>query len=108
MQTLTITINSIISAKKLNEIDSEKLYETLLAQKRIWNLQNIILSIRLAKVNIVDTTILDNNEINTIIKNYYFTETSMSEIMFLADVKLFQNLEILIFVIKFPLPLKKC
>ena len=86
MQTLTITINSIISAKKLNEIDSEKLYETLLAQKRIWNLQNIILSIRLAKVNIVDPTILDNNEINTIIKNYYFTETSMSEIMFLADV----------------------
>ena len=44
MQTLTSTINSIISSKKLNEIYSEKLYETLLARNRITisNLQNLI------------------------------------------------------------------
>ena len=32
---LTSTVNSLISAKKHTEIDSEKLYETLLARNRI-------------------------------------------------------------------------
>lgn len=110
MQKITTAINSLISANKLNEIDSEKLYETLLARNRIiiTNLQNLILSISLAKVNIVDPNILDNDEINTIIKNDNFTETSVSEIMYLADIKVFQNVDLLFFIIKYPIPLMKC
>ena len=80
---LTSTVNSLISAKKHTEIDSEKLYETLLARNRITinNLQNLILSISLAKVNIVDPAILDDYEINGMVKNDNFTDTSVSEIM---------------------------
>ena len=107
---LTDAVNFLISEKRFQEIDSEKLYETLLARNRIIinNLQNLILSISLAKLNIVDPAILDAEEVKNIYKENSITEVSVSELMSIAKIKVYLNVEILIFMIKYPIPLEKC
>ena len=104
LQKLTLTINSVINTVNRNHIDTDKLYETILARNRISiiNLNNLILSVSLAKINVIDLAILDSDELDSVIKNDDFTESSISEIMSISNIKLFQKEELLLFVIKFP------
>lgn len=111
LQILTNTVNSILKSEhNRNALNTEHLYETLLARNRISiiNLENLILSISLAKLNIVDPAVLDSNEIHSIIMNGSSTDTSVSEIMSLASIKVFQNLDLINFIIRFPKPISRC
>jgi hypothetical protein len=59
---LTATVNLILKAAKASQIDSGHLYETLLARNRMlmMELQNLMLAVTLAKMNIVSPNILDH------------------------------------------------
>ena len=56
----------------------------------IIELQNLINSLTLAKLNTVSPTILDNEDINTILNNGNFSQVSVSDILFVSNVKVFQ------------------
>ena len=107
---LTDVVNSIMSESDKNRLNTEHLYETLLARNRmtVINLQNLILSISLAKSNIIDLSILDSDEVDSVVKGDDSTGTSVSEVMVVSSIKILQNNEILSFIIKFPRPKQSC
>ena len=103
LQNLTATINGIVDVTNKINVDTEKLYlyiiilyETLLARNRIAviSIENRILSVGLAKTNIIDLAILDNEEIESKIKNGNFAGTSVSEMMIMSSIKIYQNNEL--------------
>ena len=111
LRILTDTVNTIIKSEHdKRKINTEHLYETLLARNRISiiTLENLILSISLAKLNIVDPAVLDSNEIHSIVTNSSSTDTSVSEIISLASIKVLQNLDLISFIIRFPKPISRC
>ena len=99
-----------MSESDKNRLNTEHLYETLLARNRmtVINLQNLILSISLAKSNIIDLSILDSDEVDSVVKGDDSTGTSVSEVMVVSSIKILQNNEILSFIIKFPRPKQSC
>jgi len=62
---LTDTINKIINARKNDLVDTPHLFEAQLASNRMLftEIQNLILTITLAKSNIVNPTILDDADL---------------------------------------------
>ena len=72
------------------------------------NLQNLILSISLAKLNIIDPAILDAREVENIYGKDNIIEVSVSELMSVSKIRVYLNLVILIFLIKYPISLSKC
>lgn len=65
---LTDTINNIIKARKNDLIDTPHLFEALLARNRMLSteIKNLILTITLAKSNIVNPTILDHADLKSL------------------------------------------
>ena len=74
----------------------------------IINLESLILFISLAKSNIIDLTILDSNEADSIVIGDDSIITSVAEIMVVSSTKIFQNKGILSIIIKFPSPKQRC
>lgn len=103
---LTDALNAILSNRK-EQIDTGNLFEVLLSRNRmiIIELQNLLLSIALAKINVVNTIILDREDFNG---TEHFTNISISELMQVSDIKVYQNNELLLFIIKFPNPELLC
>jgi len=103
---LTMTLNSI---RDTDGNDMGHMYETILAKNRIiiTDLQNLILALTLAKIDLISPVILDNDDINELILQH-FTNISVADLLEVAKIKAFQNNEILYFLIKYPIPKLVC
>lgn len=69
---LTFTVNEIIKARKADFVDSSHLYEALLARNRMitTEIQNLILTITLAKSGIVNPTIFNHNDLESLLHEH--------------------------------------
>jgi len=100
---LTSTVNSILRSAKISQIDTGHLYETLLARNRMLmaELQNLMLAITLARINIVSPNILDHEDLETVWLEEP-TDTPIGDLLSVSSVKILQSRNILHFIIKFP------
>jgi len=94
------TVNQLLRSAKGAKIDSGHLYEMLLSRNRMltMELQNLLLAIALAKVNIVSSSILDH----AVLEGMWMeepTDTPIKDILSVASVKIFQANNILRFII---------
>lgn len=106
---LTDTINKLLKISKSAQIDTGHLYETLSTRNRIivMELQNLMLTITLAKINVVSPNFLDHADLESIWGEEP-TNTPIREILSVASVKVLQSLNILHFIIKFPKIIMAC
>lgn len=107
---LTDTVNAILTKTKREQIDTIKLFEILLARNRmiLMELQNLILSVTLAKINVVNPIILDRDDIKLLMNNEQFTNISISDLMNVSSIKVMLSEQFLYFIIKYPKPEKIC
>lgn len=100
---LTDIVNTIVNRAKAKVIDTEHLYETLLARNRILisELESLMLSITLTKVGIVNPQILDSNDLNSMI-NEHSTNITVTDLMEVAYIKVLMDNKFLHFFIKYP------
>jgi len=65
---LTYTVNQLLKMSKNTEIDTGHLYEMLLTRNRIivMELQNLMLEITLAKINVVSPNFLDHADLENV------------------------------------------
>ncbi len=92
------------------ETDKEThLLEIILAKNRIviTDLENILMGLTLAKLNIVSPSILDETDIGEF-RDRQPIDISLIELLEVSSISVFQNSEILHFLIKFPNPKIKC
>lgn len=103
---ITRSMNAI---SKTDNADSEHLFESILAKNRIiiTNLEDLILSVTLAKINLISPLILDSVDIHEL-ANELLTNTSLADILRVSSVKAFQNNDLLYFLIKYPKPETVC
>jgi hypothetical protein len=106
---LTDTVNIIINNEKTKQIDTDHLYETLLARDRILilELEALILSVTLAKIEIVNPTILDSKDLENIL-NEHSTDITITDLMEVAYINVFLDDNFLHFIVKFPSPSLVC
>jgi len=85
---LTETVNVIISNEKTKQIDTGHLYETLLARNRILilELEALMLSVTLAKIEIVNPAILDSTDLKNLL-NEHSTDITITDLMEVAYIK---------------------
>lgn len=109
INSLTSTVNQILNVKKREEIDTAHLYETLLTRNRILTLeiQNLMIAITLAKVNVVNPAIIDSDDLEAILSKSS-AEVSVTQLFSAARVKVLADDEVLSFVISFPRPKITC
>jgi hypothetical protein len=88
INSLTSTVNQILNVKKREEIDTAHLYETLLTRNRILTLeiQNLMIAITLAKVNVVNPAIIDSDDLEAILSKSS-AEVSVTQLFSAARVK---------------------
>lgn len=110
INSLTIMVNKILKSEKQREIDTGNLYDILLARNRavIMELENLITSITFAKIGVLNSIILNNNEINVVIKNEHFTNLSVADVMSVSKIKIVQYNNIIYFLIRYPIPKFRC
>lgn len=96
-------VGSINSVYRSNAIDTEHLYEIILTKNRMVaaDLQNLIMAVTLAKLNLVASTILNEIDVRKIIGER-LTDISVADILRVSNIKVFQDFENLHFMIKFP------
>lgn len=101
---LTDTINIIIN-NETKQIDTDHLYETLLARDRILilELEALILSVALAKIEIVNPTILDSKDLENLL-NEHSTDITITDLMEVAYINVLLDDNFLHVIIKFPSP----
>ncbi|XP_037928793.1 uncharacterized protein LOC119663208, partial [Teleopsis dalmanni] len=109
---LTDRINDLKTAKNSdNSIskDEEILKQHIMNRNNyvINHLDNLALSVVLAKNNMINPLILDNVEINDLIDSEN-VPLSLNTILSVSDVKVLQNKEIILYVIKVPRINKYC
>lgn len=106
---LTETVNVIISNEKTKQIDTGHLYETLLARNRILilELEALMLSVTLAKIEIVNPAILDSTDLKNLL-NEHSTDITITDLMEVAYIKVLLDDNFLHFIIKFPNPSLVC
>lgn len=107
IRNLTQTVNKILAIGKKDKIDTGNLFDLLLARNRaiIADLDNIILSITLAKIGLLNPVILDGKEIDLLPTNEHFT---ISDIVRIANTKIIQVDKVVYFLIKYPIPKSVC
>lgn len=113
IEKLTNAVNTILNTERKEQIDTVKLFEILMARNRmlLMELQNIILSVTLAKINIINPTVLDQDDLKFFIKNQIneqYTDFTISELMYLSKVKVISNEFCLHFIIRYPIPIRTC
>ena len=107
---LTDIINSILSnEKKLIEDDGHVL-EVILHRNQfvIMELTNVINSISLAKLKIVNPILLNDNEIEKLILSDGFDNVSIADVINDSSIKAVQSNDVLFFLIKYPIIQKVC
>lgn len=105
---LTDTINTIIKSES-SKIDTGHLYETLLARNRmiISEIETLMLTVTLAKIDIINTAILDSEDINTIV-NKHATNTTITDVIEVSHIRALLDNNCLHFLIKYPKPKIEC
>lgn len=100
---LTDTVNKIIQAKKGELVDTPHLFETLMTRNRmlITEIQNLILTITLAKSNIINPTIFDTNDLKSIFDNQ-LTEVPVVNLMEVSKIKILQSEDEIHMLIEYP------
>jgi len=73
----------------------------------ITELENLITSITLAKINLLSPVILDDIDVREI-TNEHLTNVSVADVLAVSKVKIFQNNNLLYFLVKFPKPKVVC
>lgn len=83
IEKLTNAINTIFMNPKKEQLDNMKLFEMLFTRNRIilTELQNLMLSVTMAKVSIVNPIILDQDDLKSLISDKEYTNTSISNLM---------------------------
>lgn len=106
---LTEAVNIIIKNSKNRQIDTGHLYETLLARNRIIisELETLMLSVTLAKIGIINTVILDSNDLKNIV-NKHSTNITVSDLVEVSFVKVLLDDNFIHFIIKYPNPRLEC
>jgi len=84
-------------------VDSPHLYETLLARNRmlITEIQNIMLTITLAKSNVINPTIFDHDDLKSIFTEQ-LTEVPIVSLMGVSNIKIFQSNSIIHILVEYP------
>ena len=97
---LTDTINKIIKARKSDLVDAPHLYEALLARNRMLTteIQNLILTITLAKSNIVNPTILDHADLKSLVEQ----DTPIVSLLEASRIRVLQSDDIVHVLIAYP------
>lgn len=100
---LTDTVNKLIKEKRNEFVDSPHLYETLLARNRmlITEIQNIMLTITLAKSNVINPTIFDHDDLKSIFTEQ-LTEVPIVSLMGVSNIKIFQSNSIIHILVEYP------
>jgi len=100
---ISTTVYRLLRSAKESQIDTGYLFEMLLTRNRMiaMELQNVMLAVALAKVNIVRTSILDHADLESVWMEEP-TETAIKDVLSVASVKILQSVKILHFIIKFP------
>jgi len=100
---ISTTVNQLLRSAKESQIDTGHLFEMLLARNRmmVMELQNLMLAVALAKINVVSPSILDHADLESVWMEEP-TETVIKDVLSVASVKVLQSINILHFVIKFP------
>jgi len=100
---LTDTVNKILKEKKGDLVDTAHLYETLLARNRmlITEIQNLMLTITLAKSNIINPTIFDHNDLKSVFTEQ-LTDLPIVSLMEVSNIKIFQSDSIIHILIEYP------
>lgn len=101
---LTNTVNVLLKNTRTSEIDSGHLYDLLLTRNRaiIRELDSIALSVVLSKIQLINPVLLDSREINFMLKSENYSSVSISEIIVNSKLKVVQDKDVIIFLIKFP------
>lgn len=104
IKALTSTVNKLLKAAKNSQIDTGHLYENLLAENRILTaeIQNVMLSITLAKLIIIKPTILDSTDVKNMFTDQLI-EITTTNVLEVASVKVFQSAGIIYCIIKYPI-----
>lgn len=97
---LTDTINKVIIARKNDLVDNPHLYEALLARNRMLftEITNLILTITLAKANIVKPTILDHADLKSLVEQ----DTIIVSLIEASETRVLQSANIIHNLIAYP------
>jgi len=103
---LTDTVNRIIKARNNDLVDTPHLYEALLARNRMLatEIQNLILTITLAKANIVNPTILNHADLSSLIEQ----NTPIVSLLEASKIRVLQSDSIIHILIAYPRVKVKC
>jgi len=101
---ITDMINKLVEVNKNSLSDNINFLELVLHRNRIViaELNNVMYSISLAKLNIVNPALLNTNEINSVIFKENFDNVSVSDVLNVATVKAIQSENVLYFLVKYP------
>ena len=94
---------------KYKQIETGHLYETLLARNRIVisELEMIMLSITLAKIQIINPALLDSKDLNYIL-NEHSPSITIADLMEVAFINVLLDYKFVHFIIKYPDPTLVC
>lgn len=89
---------------KKEQTDNVKLFESLFARNRmiLMELQNLILSVTSTRVSIVNPTIFDQDDLNILISDDKYANTTISVLMNVSSIKVILGEEFLYLVIRYP------
>jgi len=104
------TLNTVLSQQKKVTENGGHLFELIMQRNRMisMELNNIIYSVMLAKLQVINPILLETAEIENIFSNNNKNNLSLSEVMSVSSIKVMQNEEIIVFVIKYPIVKETC
>jgi len=100
---LTEAVNKIIKAKQNNIVDTSHLYEVLLARNRILitEIQNVMLTVTLAKANIINPAIFNQNDLKSVFVDHP-TEVPIISLLEASNIRVLQSDSIIHVLIAYP------
>lgn len=107
---VTDILNKMIDLQKKLPTDNKEFLELVMHRNRIiiTELNNVIYAVTLAKLNIVNPALLNNDEIQSIIFKEKFENISVSDVVNEANIKAMQDQDSIYFLIRYPRISKIC
>lgn len=107
---LTDIMNKIIAVNKKLPSDDGHFLETIMHRNQfvIMELTNVINSVTLAKLNTVNPTLLNDDEIHRILLSNNFDNISVSDIINDSTIKALQTIDVIYFLVKYPIIEQVC